>query len=124
MIGDWLFSIDWSMVGDATALVFLGLGVVFGIMGNVGVLVFPDVYTRLQASSTASTTSVFSVFVATMVVSGLTPMTGKILVITLFFLVTSPIAAHIIARYAWQDEVIPWRRSYADRRRLQDERDD
>jgi multicomponent Na+:H+ antiporter subunit G len=124
MIGDVVAIVDWSMIGDWTAIVFLGLGVVFGIMGNVGVLVFPDVYTRLQASSTASTTSVFSVFVATMIVSGLTPMTGKILVITLFFLVTSPIAAHIIARYAWEDEVVPWRRSYADRRRLQEESDD
>ena len=116
--------VEWSVVGDWMVLLFLGLGVVFGIMGNIGVLVFPDVYTRLQASSTASTTSVFSVFVATMIVSGLTPMTGKLLVITLFFLVTSPIAAHIIARYAWEDEVVPWRRSYADRQRLQKDRDD
>lgn len=112
------------MIGDWIAIVFLGLGVVFGIMGNIGVLLFPDVYTRLQASSTASTTSVFSVFIATMIVSGLTPMTGKIFVITLFFLVTSPIAAHIIARFAWQNEVIPWRRSYADRQRLREDDDD
>lgn len=100
------------------ALVFLVLGAVFGVMGNLGVLVFPDVYTRLQASSTCSTTSVFSVFVACMLLSGLSPITGKILVITLFFFVTNPIASHIIARYAWESEIVPWRRSYQDRRAL------
>ncbi|MFW5684074.1 MAG: cation:proton antiporter, partial [Spirochaetota bacterium] len=56
------------------AFVFLILGGVFSVMGNLGVLIFPDVYTRLQASSTCSTTSVFSVFVACMVLSGLSPI--------------------------------------------------
>jgi multicomponent Na+:H+ antiporter subunit G len=100
------------------ALAFFGLGVIFGVMGNLGVLVFPDVYTRLQASSTCSTTSVFSVFVACMILAGFSPMTGRILVITLFFFITNPISSHIIARFAWQNEIIPWRRSYGDRRRL------
>ena len=100
------------------ALLFLLLGAVFGIMGNLGVLVFPDVYTRLQASSTCSTTSVFSVFVACMIVDGWSPMTGKILVITFFFFITNPISSHIIARYAWESEIVPWRRSYAERREL------
>ena len=105
------------------ALVFFVLGAVFSIMGNLGVLVFPDVYTRLQASSTCSTTSVFSIFIACMVIAGLTPMTGKIVVITLFFIITSPIASHIIARYAWESEIVPWRRSYQDRRLLGEEDD-
>ena len=100
------------------AIGFFVLGAVFGIMGNLGVLVFPDVYTRLQASSTCSTTSVFSVFVACMVIAGFSPMTGKILVITLFFFVTNPISSHIIARYAWESEIVPWRRSYDERRTL------
>ncbi len=100
------------------ALTFFGLGVVFSLMGNIGVLIFPDVYTRLQASSTCSTTSVFSVLVGCMVLSGLTPMTGRLAVITLFFFVTNPISSHIVARYAWESEIVPWRRSYSDRRRL------
>jgi multicomponent Na+:H+ antiporter subunit G len=103
---------------DWIAIAFFVLGAIFGIMGNLGVLVFPDVYTRLQASSTCSTTSVFSVFVACMVVAGFSPLTGKILVIALFFLVTNPIASHIIARYAWEREIVPWRRSYEKRREL------
>jgi multicomponent Na+:H+ antiporter subunit G len=100
------------------AMLFLVLGVIFGLMGNLGVLVFPDVYTRLQASSTCSTTSVFSVFVTCMIVSGFSPMTGKIAVIALFFVATSPIASHIIARFAWEQGVVAWRRSYGERQDL------
>jgi multicomponent Na+:H+ antiporter subunit G len=105
------------------AVLFFFLGVVFGVMGNVGVLVFPDVYTRLQASSTCSTTSVLSVLIATMIFAGFTPMTGKIAVITLFFFVTNPIASHIIARFAWDEGIVPWRRSYGDRYRLGERHD-
>lgn len=110
--------------GDWVAVVFLGLGVVFGLMGNVGVLAFPDVYTRLQASSTASTTSVFSAFIAAMFAAGWGPTTGKIIVIALFFFVSSPISSHIIARFAWERDVVPWRRSYIDRQKLEAEDDD
>ena len=95
---------------DFLVYLFLGLGVVFNLMGNVGVLIFPDSYTRLQASSTCSTTSVISIFIAAMLNSGLDPITGKIIVITLFFFVSSPVSAHIIARYAWNRENIPWRK--------------
>ena len=89
---------------------FLLLGIIFNLMGVLGVLIFPDSYTRLQASSTCSTTSVMSVFIAAMVMAGFSAVTGKILVITLFFFVSSPVSAHIIARFAWNNSEFPWRR--------------
>ena len=98
---------------------FIGLGVIFNIMGNIGVLVFPDVYTRLQASSTCSTTSVFSILVGCMFLAEWGPMTGKIIVIALFFFVTNPISAHIIARFAWDSGMIPWRRGHLQSRDME-----
>jgi len=89
---------------------FLVLGIIFAVIGNIGVLFLPDVYTRLQASSTCTTTSVFSFFIAGMIDAGLSPLTGKILVITLFFVVSSPVSGHIIGRFAWQKGAVPWRR--------------
>ena len=94
------------------ALVFFGLGAVFNIMGNLGVLIFPDAYTRLQASSTCSTTSVLSFLIGCMLLVGLGPMLGRLVVITMFFFITSPISAHIIARFAWQNGMVAWRRSF------------
>lgn len=100
------------------AYIFFGLGVIFNIMGNLGVLIFPDPYTRLQASSTCSTTSVLSIFVGCILISGWGPMTGKLLVISLFFFVTNPVSSHIIARFAWENGMVPWRRSFDKRREL------
>ena len=100
--------------------IFLGLGVTFIVMANIGVLVFPDVYTRLQASSTCSTTAVFSILVACMLFSGWGPITGKLLVVTGFFFMTNPISAHIIARFAWDGGMIPWHHIYTGRKNRKD----
>ena len=88
-------------------LIFLGMG--FALIGNIGVFIMPDPYTRLQASATCSTTSVISVILAAMVASGFSPMTGKLAIILLYFLVSSPVATTIIARYAWDSGLVPWR---------------
>ena len=92
------------------AQLFLLMGIIFSIMGNLGVVIFPDVYTRLQASSTCSTTSVFSIFIAAMLSLGFSPLSGKILVIALFFFISSPVSSYIIARYAWHKGITPWKK--------------
>ena len=89
---------------------FLLLGIIFSVMGNLGMLLFPDVYTRLQASSTCGTTSIVSIFSAAMLYEGISPLTGKILAITLFFLISSPLASYIVARFAWNQEIVAWRK--------------
>jgi multicomponent Na+:H+ antiporter subunit G len=94
----------WAVV------VFLALGVFFGITGNIGVIRFPDVFTRLHASAKCSTTLVLSILFACILLKGWDPMTWRILVITLFFLITSPVTAHIIGRSAWMRGVMPWGR--------------
>ena len=92
---------------------FLGMGVFFGIMGNAGVLIFPDIYTRLQASAKCSTTSVLSVFIACMLIGRISPLTGRIIVIALFVLITGPVTSHIIGRCAFKRGVVPWIRKSA-----------
>lgn len=91
-------------------IAFLGLGVFFGILGNIGVLRFPDVYTRLHASSKCNTTTVLSVLIACLLLEGFSPLSLRILLITLFFLVTGPVTSHIIGRRAWKRGLTPWRR--------------
>ncbi len=98
------------MIAAVIVQVFIGLGFIFALLGHLGVLIFPDVYTRLQASSTCATTSVISFFIAAMVDSGFSLITGKIVVISVFFLVSNPVSSHIVARYAWSRGIIPWRR--------------
>ena len=95
---------------NTLAIIFMALGILFSLAGNIGVLIFPDVYSRLQASSLAATTSVISVFIACMLLTGLSPMTGRILILLLFFLISSPVSTHIVARYAWSRGMVPRRK--------------
>jgi multicomponent Na+:H+ antiporter subunit G len=37
-------------------------------------------------------------------------MSGRILVITVFFLMSTPVASHIIGRRAWEEGIVSWRR--------------
>lgn len=88
------------------------MGVFFGVTANIGVLRFPDVFTRLHAAAKCSTTSVFSILLACMLLKGWDPMSWRILVIALFFLITSPVSAHIIGRSAWMRGLMPWGRKH------------
>lgn len=90
--------------------VFFILGAFFSVTGHIGLLRAPDVYTRLQTSSICSTTAVVSVLIAAIVATAVGPFTGKIVVIAVFFLVTNPVATHIIARFAWENGIVPWRK--------------
>jgi len=90
--------------------IFLALGIFFGILGNIGVLRFPCVYTRLQASSKCGVTSLLSILIALMVFRGFSAMSGRIMIIAVFFLISSPVASHIIGRRAWEEGIVAWRR--------------
>lgn len=92
------------------AYFFFGLAVFFGVVGSIGTLLMPDAYTRLQAGSLCGTTSVVSVLIGSMFWADFGPLTGRLVVLFLFFLISSPTSTHIVARYAWRRGVIPWRR--------------
>lgn len=92
------------------AYLFFGLAIFFSFVGAMGTLLMPDTYTRLQAGSLCGTTSVVSVLIGSMFYADFGPMTGRLVVLFLFFLISSPTSTHIIARYAWRRGVIPWRR--------------
>lgn len=89
---------------------FFGLAALFAVVGALGTLLMPDVYTRLQVGSLCSTTAVVSVLIGSIFWVDFGPMTGRLLVLFLFFLVSGPTSTHIIGRYAWRRGVLPWRR--------------
>ncbi|MFP4178521.1 MAG: monovalent cation/H(+) antiporter subunit G [Spirochaetaceae bacterium] len=95
---------EWAVI------VFIALAAFFSITGHIGLLSAPDVYTRLQTSSTCSTTAILSTLIAALLFTWFSPFTGKIFAIIVFFLLTNPVATHIIARFAWEEGAVPWRK--------------
>ena len=95
------------------AFALLALGVLLGLIGTIGVIRFPDVFTRLHASGVCSTTSLLSILIACMILAGFSVITGRLLVIALFFLATNSVTGHIIGHSAWSRGIVPWRQRRA-----------
>lgn len=88
------------MVGQILGLIALWFGVGFAVIGIVGLLRFPDVYTRIHAAGKVSTMGLVGVLAG---VALLMPeATPRAVVLTLFAVVTLPVSSHAIASAAYQ----------------------
>ena len=79
---------------------FLVLGALFSALAALGMLRFPDVYTRLHAASKAGALGTGLIFIAVALVSFDLGIIVRALLGLLFILLVSPLAAHILARAA------------------------
>jgi len=107
------------MIFDIIIYIFLGIGVFFNVLVGVGLLRFPDVYTRLHAGTKCTTFG--SIFIiGSVVLIGLktwwfnNDTNGSVLAIHSAFaliaiLLTNPVGAHAIARAAHKSGVMPAR---------------
>ena len=87
---------------------FFGWGMFFMVFGAIGILRFPDLYTRLHPVSKAGTAGVLSIFIGLIIYSGFSPLSLRIILIAAFIVVTSPVASHAIARGAIESGIEPW----------------
>ncbi len=92
------------------AYLFIILGLVFIFFGTLGIIRFPDIYTRLQTSSKCDAAGAVALLVGLMVREGLDSLSLRILIILVFLLLTNPVASHAIARSAAIRGIKPWRK--------------
>ncbi len=97
------------MVWDLLSWISILGGLFFIVVGSIGVLRFPDVYTRLHAAGMTDTMGAGLVLVGLSFQEGLTLVTVRLLMIWAFLLFTSPIATHALARAALHGKVEPFR---------------
>jgi len=101
---------------EILAYIYFGLGIFFNILAGVGLLRFPDVYTRLHAGTKCTTFG--SIFlIGSVILLGLNnwwagDTNGSVLAFHSFIalvaiLVTNPTGAHAIARAAHRSGVKP-----------------
>ena len=93
----------------AGALVAAGLA--FDFFGCIGLIRLPDIYTRLQAATKCVTLGTCLILLGSLVGSlgtaGAGPVAAKAVLCIAFVLVTSPTAAHALARGAYKDGIRP-----------------
>ena len=78
----------------------MAIGAVFIVIGGIGVLRMPEIYTRMHASSVTETTGSLFVLTGLMILSGFTLATVKLFAIALFLLFTSPVSTYALANTA------------------------
>lgn len=96
MILEWLSAALW--IGGATLT----------LLAAVGVLRLPDVFTRMQASAKASTMGLALLLIGTAIELGDGASIARAVSIAAFVMLTSPVAAHVIARAAYLTDVPLW----------------
>ena len=85
---------------DALSWVFLLTGSFLGVSGGIGILRFPDFFTRLHAAGVTDTLCAALILLGLMMQAGWGLVTVKLFFIILFLSLTSPVAAHALARAA------------------------
>lgn len=82
-------------------------GGLFGVIGGIGLIRFPDFYARLHGAGVTDTLCAICIVFGLVLQSGISLLTLKLLLILLFLLFTAPTATHALARAAMVDEVEP-----------------
>ena len=97
----------WEVIRfPAGALLCLGGGLLC-LVGSVGVLRFPDVYTRLHAASITDTSGAALVLIGMMLIAPGWLVVSKLFAICVFLFLTSPTASHALANAAHTAGVQP-----------------
>ncbi|WP_440997682.1 monovalent cation/H(+) antiporter subunit G [Arhodomonas sp. SL1] len=92
---------------DLLSWLCLLAGGAFALIGGIGLIRFPDFYTRLHAGGITDTLTALLIVVGLALQSGLSLLTIKLALILLFLLFTTPTATHALARAALADGLRP-----------------
>ena len=104
------------MTDILTAILWLA-GSVFALLAAVGLLRMPDVFTRMQASTKASTLGLGCLLVGAALQLGDFASFIRVASIGAFVLLTTPVAGHVIARASYFAGVPLWEGTVLDERR-------
>ncbi len=85
-------------------------GAFFFLAGTLGLLRFPDVYTRLHALTKTDNVGLGLIVVGLVIESQSVAEAAKLIIIWLLVLASSSISAQLIGRYALVNGTTPWRK--------------
>lgn len=92
---------------DIISGLLLVAGSFFLLVGAIGLIRMPDVFTRMHALSVSETMGAGLILGGLMIQGGFTLVTFKLVCLFLLIFFTSPVASHAIARAAMADGVHP-----------------
>ncbi len=88
-------------------LAFMIIGGIFSIIGAIGLVRFPDVYTRSHAQTVVNVGGICMVLLGVMAESFYSLSFVKAFFLVIFIFVTSPVGTHAITKAAYLSGVKP-----------------
>jgi len=86
---------------DILVGLMLVVGAFFALVAAIGLLRLPDVYTRMHAGSKAGTLGSGVMLLALAIYAGDLAIVTRAIAGIVFFLLTAPVAAHLLAKAAY-----------------------
>ena len=96
-----------DMLMEVSSMLFLLAGSFLCISGGVGILRFPDFYTRLHAVGVTDTLATTMILIGLMLQNPDGMVIIKLLIVLLLTLFINPTASHALARAAMYNELMP-----------------
>lgn len=99
---------------DVLTASLLLVGALFTLLAALGLLRMPDAFTRMQASTKASTLGMGCLLAATAIQLGDVASITRAFAIGAFLMLTLPLASHVIARAAYLSDSPMWEGTVVD----------
>ena len=96
-----------SLLVDGLSWILLMIGSAFVFIGGVGLLRFPDFFSRLHAASVTDTAGLGFITLGLLLQAGFSMASVKLLFILLFMVFTGPTATHALAKAALHGNLRP-----------------
>lgn len=96
-----------EMLLDAASWAFLMVGSAMLVIGGIGMVRLPDMFTRMHGAGIIDTLGACSVLIGLIFQAGLTIVSIKLVLVVVFIIFTSPTATHALARAALNGGVRP-----------------
>ena len=101
-------------VREVVTVALMVVGAVLSLLAALGVVRMPDVYSRMQSATKASTLGVGCTMLAVAVDFADLAITTRVVLIVAFVFLTAPISAHMIGRAAYYVGVPLWKGTTLD----------
>ncbi len=95
--------------------IIIWIGILFNLLGTVGLVRFPDIYNRLQTSTKCVTLGSFGLMIGIFLLYGFSQTGIKALICGVFLLLTNPVGAHAILKGSLHYGIKLWKESIIDR---------
>ena len=98
------------MIFDSIAVMLLSTGSLFLLLGSVGIVRFPDFYTRMHAMSKPDTMGLMLTLLGLAMLNGWNLSSLKLFLIVVFVAIANPSTTHALGQAALKNGLKPWTR--------------